>query len=133
MAADIGRFWFGFNNSDVGFRIGEVSHTVRGVFNKYSHYMLVKKDSNIKMYVDNAIKIDKTIEINVYQGIPTTIGGYSPNFGLLNGYIDDVRIYNRALSAEEIKLLYESYNPNINIGNYFIDPRDGNRYKTVTI
>ena len=115
LAADSGRFWFGFNNSNVGFRIGEVYHVVRGVFNKYSHYMLVKKDSNIKMYVDNAIKIDETIEINVNQGIPTTIGGYGPNVGLLNGYIDDVRIYNRALSQEEITLLYNSYNPKIQL------------------
>ena len=29
------------------------------------------------------------------------------------GSIDDVRIYNRALSEEEIKLLYNSYNPKI--------------------
>jgi hypothetical protein len=31
----------------------------------------------------------------------------------MNGYIDDVRIYNRALSETEIKTLYNSYNPNI--------------------
>jgi hypothetical protein len=30
-----------------------------------------------------------------------------------NGLIDDVRIYNRALSQEEITLLYNSYNPKI--------------------
>jgi hypothetical protein len=30
-----------------------------------------------------------------------------------NGLIDDVRIYNRALSEEEITLLYNSYNPKI--------------------
>jgi len=38
---------------------------------------------------------------------PVLIGCYRKTSGWLNGIIDEVRIYNRALSEEEIKWLYE--------------------------
>jgi len=38
------------------------------------------------------------------------IGRYTSGY-YLGGYVDDVRIYNRALSSEEVKLLYDSYKP----------------------
>ncbi|MCD4734474.1 MAG: hypothetical protein K8R53_00390, partial [Bacteroidales bacterium] len=44
----------------------------------------------------------------------------------LDGIIDDVRIYNRALTEAEILLLYECGQP-------FIDPRDGQTYNTILI
>jgi len=34
------------------------------------------------------------------------IGSRSDNLGYFNGFIDDVRIYNRALSSDEILKLY---------------------------
>ena len=43
----------------------------------------------------------------------TTSYNYAPSF---DGAIDDVRIYNRALSEEEVKVLYNSYNPKITTG-----------------
>jgi len=34
------------------------------------------------------------------------IGTYAPSYKPFSGYIDDVRIYNRALSANEIASIY---------------------------
>ena len=63
-----------------------------------------------------------------------------------DGSIDDVRIYNRVLSQEEITLLYNSYNPKIvmktslpkiklsrALKGTFVDSRDGTEYKTIKI
>jgi len=36
------------------------------------------------------------------------IGAYNPTTELFNGSIDDLHIYNRALSASEIELLYKN-------------------------
>jgi hypothetical protein len=41
-----------------------------------------------------------------YGDLPLHIGSYQE---LFLGYIDDVRIYNRALSEDEVRMLYESY------------------------
>ncbi len=92
-----------------------------------------KEDSTnyVKIYIDGVLIQTSTDLVDPASNYGYTIGSY--NNAYFNGSLADVRIYNRVLSAEEIKLLYESYNPNINIGNYFIDSRDGNRYKIVQI
>ena len=46
-------------------------------------------------------------------GIPQANGlnliiGWDPGYTYFNGFIDDVRIYNRALSAQEIRTIYEA-------------------------
>ena len=44
-----------------------------------------------------------------------TIGRYGTStVYYTNGLIQDVRIYNRALSDKEIEILYNIFNPNIN-------------------
>lgn len=70
-------------------------------------------DTKLKIYVNG---IDETNVINdtatgqiVDNNTETGIGAEN-NLNLpTNGYIDDVRIYNRVLSANEIKEIYESY------------------------
>jgi len=47
------------------------------------------------------------------------IGGLVSN--LLDGNINEVRIYNRVLTQEEITLLYESYRPGLSIGSLYKD------------
>ncbi len=68
-----------------------------------------------EIYLDGTLKV-----VGKGGGIPTftdiqtlEIGGSSfyPNDYGWNGTIDDIRIYNRALSEEEISLLYESESP----------------------
>jgi len=86
---------------------------------KWKHVVMTYDSHYIKGYVDG---------VNVYTSADQncTIGTIGHNLQIgrrgdghtgtyFNGLIDDVRIYNRALSAEEIKLLYESYNPILKI------------------
>jgi len=57
----------------------------------------------------------KLIQTNVLSGTPVFpsenrvkyLGSYTGTYRLTNGSIDDIRIYNRELSASEIKALYE--------------------------
>jgi hypothetical protein len=61
----------------------------------------------MKLYIDGAL--DNSLAY--VGGIPTSnddliIGGYYSTDFLSDSKIDDVRIYNRALSASEVKQLY---------------------------
>ena len=66
-----------------------------------------KLDSSWKMYVNSDLIKEVTATA---LGIPTNcfIGKSIGNYGAfwLHGLIDDVRIYDRALSAEEVQALY---------------------------
>lgn len=67
-------------------------------------------NNNWKIYINgelkNSLQYTSSIDIggNVYLGTWYHDFNYAP----FNGSIDDVRIYNRALSAEEITFLYNS-------------------------
>ncbi|OGN10715.1 MAG: hypothetical protein A3B91_03460 [Candidatus Yanofskybacteria bacterium RIFCSPHIGHO2_02_FULL_41_29] len=78
------------------------------------HHVVFTWDGNVtgtnaKWYVNG---VNKTLANIAGSGSRTSDSGYSPYIGALcsgcyfNGQIDEVRIYNRALSAEEIKRLY---------------------------
>jgi len=73
---------------------------------EWHHYALTYDGSNQKLYIDGilATTTSKTGSINA-NSTNLRIGEY------FNGFIDEVHIYNRALSAGEIKALYESYDP----------------------
>lgn len=76
-----------------------------------------KRDSNLSIYVDgiydNQISIAHWNGLNMQSNNPFRIGSYTtvnnvtPS-SLFRGDLDDVRIYNRALSAQEIKDLYNA-------------------------
>lgn len=67
--------------------------------------------SSVKLYVDGT-KVSETatvpnpiVSYNGYLGINSA--AYYPSPNNFNGFIQDVRIYNRALSADEVNILYE--------------------------
>jgi hypothetical protein len=84
------------------------------------------KDSNtIKLYINgilqsssNLVDFDFAISDNLYMTIGARAGIYGyPMEEYHNGLIDEVRIYNRALSHEEINILFEApYKPSFLIG-----------------
>ena len=72
------------------------------------HFIAVRRDAsgNLSIFYDGQDQIDHA-ESNIPNvNVPDYIGswGWSPH----NGLIDDVRIYNRALSASEIQAIYNA-------------------------
>ena len=82
----------------------------------YHHLVGVKNGTNLKLYVDNVLSNIQGTQNNSCSNIDIFLIGKSLYSNReFNGSIDDVRIYNRALSQEEITLLYNSYNPILRI------------------
>jgi len=87
-------------------------HTAGGVISagKWQHVVVTMDGGRVLLYVDAVEKLNESETNSFWQGIaPLVIGdrirtGCSDPF---NGIIDDVRIYDRALSAGEIWQLYQ--------------------------
>ncbi len=84
---------------------------------KWHHLLMtVTRNSKIRFYVDGVFELESTslgkVTGALNNPLPLTIGSMSPNSTgwarNFEGGIDDVRIYNRALSAQEITQLYQS-------------------------
>lgn len=79
------------------------------------YFMVLKWDgSNIWLYANNDMYTTAQTLTNQFTGDFEIgrYGSYTPE-RIWNGNIEDVRIYNRALSQQEITLLYESYRPKV--------------------
>ncbi len=84
------------------------------VLNTWRHLVFITRSDKTDIYVDGQFQEtldlnDATKELQDIVGSPEfriAVGG-SGSTVELNGLIDDVRIYDRALSAEEIKRLYD--------------------------
>jgi hypothetical protein len=96
-------------------RTGVTSATLgRQVFNSgaglldgnWHHLALTYNGAALVSYIDGAQTATNPVTGAITTGSPTNIGNYGGYYA--NGYIDDVRIYNRALSANEVKQLYSS-------------------------
>ena len=87
-------------------------------------------NNKVRLYVD-AIEIENDAGSNTYDinnSASLWIGAKS-NGEYFNGIIDEVRIYNRALTANEIKELYEHHKPTLTITS----PTAGTIVSTPTI
>ena len=73
------------------------------------HVALVYDGSELAEYVNGIKKASKAVSGNYPQQINIKIGGIGRY--LFRGKIDDVRIYNRALTEAEVKALYEFEKP----------------------
>ena len=75
--------------------------------NTWSHFLITNDSKGISVYFNGKfIGKDSSIKFPQNNTAPLTIG-QAEGEGFVNGSIDDIRIYNRALSAEEVKQLYE--------------------------
>jgi hypothetical protein len=71
--------------------------------------------NSVKTYVNGALVNTNSITLTQQTGLDFKVGRCSNGSffsGYANGIVDDVRIYNRALSAAEIYELYEGGNTN---------------------
>ena len=91
------------------------------ILNSWNHVVVNVDENNAKIYLNNNLVVTKNWVGT--SGKPTTnqklsLGRYPGSTNVYsNNIISDVRIYNRVLSEEEIKLLYDSYNPQITSGH----------------
>jgi len=102
---------------------------------EWHHFVIIINGTNINLYIDG--NLDDSVP-QLY--IPITGDGNDLRIGrkstsssssvyYFNGSIDEVRIYSRVLSEEEIKLLYDSYKPQISgsslekglVGHWMLD------------
>jgi hypothetical protein len=74
----------------------------------WSHVVALRTGSTLKLYINGLEKASTTGSAdNVNTNVNMEIGRLGSIGRYFNGTIDEVRIYNRSLSADEIKALYE--------------------------
>ena len=75
---------------------------------KWTHIVGVYNNGGLRIYCDGVLISSATTDkIIRATNIPIRIGSRADNARYYGGIIDEVRIYNRALSEEEIKFLYQ--------------------------
>ena len=91
--------------------------------NKWVHVAGVFKNNEyIKIYINGVNEGTQAVTFDEYvpeNSTPIWIGYTGTNTGYLNGTIDEVMIYNRSLSAQQIKALYEN-KTNIIVSNELV-------------
>ncbi len=104
-----GAFQINIGNGTV---IAAVSSGVKSV-NTWYHVAGVFDGSNIFLYVNNVLEGSGVLTGPILNDITrnTYIGRYNGVSNSFNGFIDEVKIYNRALSAEEIFADYSINTP----------------------
>jgi len=107
-----GLFWGWFN--DLYFSIGQstsgqyVEYTVPDPWNKWLHIAGLYDGTNLKLYVNGELKASATATVSLTTTAdPLRIS--RPSTYQYKGIIDEVCIYNRALSAKEEADLYSNY------------------------
>jgi hypothetical protein len=93
-------------------------------FDKFYHIFFVYTPGMQYTYIngelvdsrDNSDGLDGSFD-DSYWGVFTSNACPGGNGANVAGVADDLRIYNRALSEEEVKHIYESYNPSIQQGS----------------
>ena len=76
-------------------------------FDKWHHCVYTFDGKSHNFFIDN--KLSTSSDIDPKNGIPNQImfGNYPGGEQYFNGKLDDIRIYNRVLTGEEITLLYK--------------------------
>ncbi|MFZ2970232.1 MAG: LamG domain-containing protein [Minisyncoccia bacterium] len=99
---------------------GITLNTDWGVFSSYiDHHLAVTYDNtlpsnNLKIYIDNILKAQANYTVSIINTNKNIRIGYAAAnwyYMFHNGSLDDLRVYNRALSADEIRQLYNQKKP----------------------
>lgn len=84
--------------------------------NKWTHFAITYKYNNetansVTIYIDGELQASKTMGATLDPLLCNTFIGCEPSLSpieySLNGYLDEIRIYDRVLTASEIKNLYK--------------------------
>ncbi len=88
---------------DYGIRANTVLDT-----NRWYHVAATWDGSTVRIYIDGVLDHSESRSAPIgTDSRPPYIGGRAGTTDLFNGLMDDVRFYNRALNAAEIKVLFE--------------------------
>ncbi|MFA5485057.1 MAG: LamG domain-containing protein [Candidatus Pacearchaeota archaeon] len=104
--------------------------------NKWQHLVVTLNEGNIKYYLDGNLLPTTSDNLWSWETNVAIIGRRSSGGTSLyhfNGSLSDVRIYNRALSEDEIQLLFDSYKPTAStsdlnkglVGHWMLDAENG--------
>jgi hypothetical protein len=106
-------FYFAIFASSTGADADSSEVKAPGTFKggKWHHIAAIYDGSDQLVYVDGKVAGKKTIgDVKLFtaiDGSPLVIGCRPPNMDrTFNGVVDDVRMYNKALSAEDVRKLY---------------------------
>lgn len=106
-------------NVDVGTALGGVSVSAQSNIptSAWTHFMATwASGETVKLYLNGAYVTQGGITTGTIVNIAQALKFGSSDYGsedFYQGSIDDVRIYNRALSAAEVTALYNSYDPGV--------------------
>lgn len=107
---------FGFADYDGSWHI-DTNDNVVATAGNYYHVVGAYNGATMTTYV-NAIPSSGTALSSMASSPGSLwIGGWLGMADFFSGSIDDVRIYNRALSATEVTALYNEYDPGIQVSN----------------
>lgn len=82
----------------------------------WHHVVATQSGTTATIYIDGSQCFTGTKNAIGNASGEIDIGRYTGGY-YFNGSIDDVRIYNRAISANEVNALYQSYNPVLNVAS----------------
>ncbi|UCE47072.1 MAG: hypothetical protein JSW47_15870, partial [Phycisphaerales bacterium] len=86
----------------------------------------IAKGDLVEFYIDGvaAGSSEQSTNFGVLNDEPVRIGGRKDGYSFFNGLLDDIRLYDRALSATQIQKLFEGIPPTFTIAEK-PDPADG--------
>lgn len=80
--------------------------------NSWCHVVFTHNGSEGRLYLNGTLLRAEAGSSNRFEG-PSFINAYTSNSYFLHGATQDVRIYDRALNADEIKILYDITAPSL--------------------
>jgi len=91
-------FWAGYDDS-----------TIDQIDSEWRVHTITYDGTNLQYYIDAQLELERDIALETQQGKIYLGDGltWDTHSSYFNGSIDEVRIYNRALSAFEVKALYD--------------------------
>jgi hypothetical protein len=77
----------------------------------WKHVAVTLSGTTATSYINGALDISGTVGIPTSSSVDQTIGASYTPFYFWNGSLDDIRVYNRALSAPEVQQLFAAPEP----------------------
>jgi len=102
--------WFHFNKVEIWFNPSGMALASTRELQDDTWYHLTETfdGTTLSLYIDGILDASKTTAVPYLNNMDLYLGQRGDGQFGLNGAIDEVRIYNRALNADEIKQQYES-------------------------